>query len=294
MTHQPQLEQDSAAPDIDPETEAELVAPEALTSADLTQVDPIAMLEQGQSIVKWMSAKCTGPEFIANIQGRRYPKVEWWTTVGMALQLFPVEVESKRFNFEGGYQYEAIVEVRRNGNLITRASAICSTDEKAWGNRDEYMVKSMATTRAVGKSYRVGLSSLAVMAGLEPTPADEVPPAGFPDREQRYTAPDQGYGVCPTHKLAWFQKGRMMSPAHPVPGSPAWCNRDTEPPATAAEAPTDASRAVRASSQGAGPSRVGVEDAPQHLPGGEIPEGPPAQDWDALGESGFDPRRWLE
>jgi hypothetical protein len=287
MIEQPQLEQDSAAPDVVPETEAALAVPEAITSADLTQVDPIAMLEQGQSIVKWMAAKCTGPEFIADIQGRRYPKVEWWTTVGMALQLFPVEVESKRFNFEGGYQYEAIVEVRRNGNLITRASAICSTDEKAWGNRDEYAVKSMATTRACGKSYRLGLSSLAVMAGLEPTPADEIPPGGFPsggfpDRGQQSTAPDQGFGTCPEHQVAWFQKGRMRSPAHPVKGSSAWCNR---PMGMADASQTGSGGAVRASSQGAGPSRVEVEDAPQRLPGGEIPEGPPAQDWDALSDA---------
>lgn len=145
----------------------------------LVQHDPTAALENTEKLVRYMAEKCTGPRFISNIQGRSYPRVEWWTTVGLALGLQPVEVSSKKIEFEGGYMYEAIVEVRRDGKVITRASAICSTEERSWGSRDEYAVKSMAGTRATGKAYRIGLSALAVMAGLEPTPADEVPPQGF-------------------------------------------------------------------------------------------------------------------
>ncbi len=154
-------------------------------SFDMAQANPEAAFERAEAIVKHMAAKCTGPQFVAQIQGRAYPKVEWWTTVGASLGLFPVEMSSVRHEHaDEGYYYEAVVEVRHSGVVVTRASAICSTHERSWGNRDEYAVKSMATTRATGKAFRIGLSSLAVMAGLEPTPADEIPPQGFQDRRR--------------------------------------------------------------------------------------------------------------
>ena len=192
---------------------------------DMALASPITALERGQEVVRWMAEKCKGPSFIAQIQGRMYPKVEWWTTVGMALGLFPVEVSSVRSELSGGgYQYEAVVEVRHNERVVTRASAICSTMERAWGARDEYAVKSMATTRATGKAYRIGLSSLAVMAGLEPTPADEVPPQGFEDQRSPRGSTGVNYGVCDIHPgERLFKRGKMRTPAHKVGDD--WCNR---------------------------------------------------------------------
>lgn len=123
-----------------------------------------------------MVDKCSGPNYIANIQGKKYPKVEWWTTVGASLGLFPREVEVKRIG-DKPVCYEAHVEVveHRTGKVVTRASAICSGAERRWGRADDYAVRSMAVTRATGKAYRLGLSFIAVMAELEPTPAEEMP-----------------------------------------------------------------------------------------------------------------------
>ena len=53
---------------------------------------------------------------------------------------------------------------------------MCSNREERWRNADEYAIKSMSITRASGKAYRIPLSFLAVMAGLEVTPAEEMPP----------------------------------------------------------------------------------------------------------------------
>ena len=143
---------------------------------------PMGTLETASQLVKWMTANAKTPAFIANIQGKNYPKVEWWTAAGAALGLFPYEVSCTKEHRPDGYVYEAIVEVRRGSTTIGRGSAICSTDEKRWGHADEYAVRSMAITRATGKAYRIGLSFLAVMSGLEATPAEEIPPGGFNDR----------------------------------------------------------------------------------------------------------------
>lgn len=147
-----------------------------------TDYDPVGQLEQAQRVVQFMSDKCSGPNYISNISGRNYPRVDWWTTVGMSLSLFPVEesVEKVETGDNGEIKYEAVVSVRRSGQVITRASHVASSREgKPWGHND-YSVRSMAVTRATGKAYRIGLSGLAVLAGLEPTPAEEMPTTGQP------------------------------------------------------------------------------------------------------------------
>jgi hypothetical protein len=207
--------------DVEPGEVRDLVPVEE-SSFDLATASPVRAMEHAQEVVQFMSEKCKGSQYIAVIQGRKYPKVEWWTTVGMSLGLFPAEVVSERFDMEKNhYGYRSVVEVLHKGQVVTRASAICTTEESAWGKRDEYAVKSMATTRATGKAYRIGLSGLAVLAGLEPAPADEIPPQGFNDRNG-----DGGFGVCPEHNVPFFQTTNMKEPAHkPVGNARKWCNK---------------------------------------------------------------------
>lgn len=149
----------------------ELVAQERF---DLAQVDGVAALKRAEEMVQYLSAKCKGPAFISNIKGKKYPKVEWWTTVGAGLGLFPVEESCQRLDRQGEVAYMAIVTVRRSGEVISRGSAMCSNLEATWSKRDEYAIRSMAVTRATGKAYRIAFSFLAVMAGLEATPAEEM------------------------------------------------------------------------------------------------------------------------
>jgi len=147
---------------------------------DLATTDPATAFQKMGEVVRLAAQSCKGPAFVVSIQGKKYPKVEWWSTVGFSLGLVPREASSRKLDTpEGEIVYESVVEVWRGEQLVTRASAICSSKEKRWGHADEYAVKSMATTRAIGKAYRVPLSFLAVMSGLEPTPSDEIPPGGF-------------------------------------------------------------------------------------------------------------------
>ena len=91
-------EQTEIPEDVEPTpVVAPVVAPVAISSAfDLAQTHPAAAFERASELVKIMAARCTGPQFIVQIQNRAYPKVEWWTTVGAALGLFPVEISSTR------------------------------------------------------------------------------------------------------------------------------------------------------------------------------------------------------
>lgn len=146
---------------------------------DLAQVgEPTAALEKAEKLVSYMAEKCSGEQYIAEIQGKSYPRCEWWTTVGAALGLFPREESCRRLERGGETAYEAVVGVYNGDQRVTRASAICSTAEPTWSNRAEYAIRSMALTRATSKAYRLGLSFLPVLAGLEPTPAEEMPSDG--------------------------------------------------------------------------------------------------------------------
>ena len=137
--------------------------------------DPEQAYREAQRLVNVVASMCTGPGYLVNIRGKQYPKIEWWTSVSASLGLFPRVLYSKRIEREDEIAYEAKVEVHRNGQVIASGEAMCSNREDRWRNADEYAIKSMAITRASGKAYRIPLSFLAVMAGLEATPAEEIP-----------------------------------------------------------------------------------------------------------------------
>ena len=137
--------------------------------------DPEKAYREAQQLVNVVANRCTGPGYLVNIRGKQYPKIEWWTSVSASLGLFPRVLYSKRLERDDEIAYEAKVEVHRNGQIIASGEAMCSNREERWRNADEYAIKSMSITRASGKAYRIPLSFLAVMAGLEVTPAEEMP-----------------------------------------------------------------------------------------------------------------------
>lgn len=137
--------------------------------------DPKEAFQQAEHLVSLMRERCCGPSYIVEINGKRFPKLEWWTCLSLSLGLFPQVVFARRLRRRDEIAYEARVELRRNGTVISTGEALCSNREKHWQHAEEYAIKSMAITRASGKAYRIPLSFLAVMAGLEATPAEEMP-----------------------------------------------------------------------------------------------------------------------
>ena len=156
-----------------PRTEIEVHQPVEQSTMMLFEGNPVKALRAAEDMVQYMAQKCS--HLVMDMRGKKYPLVEWWTTVGSGLGLFPVEVSSTRLNREGEICYEAVVEVRRFGQVVTRASAIASSKERSSWAANEFSIKSMATTRATGKAYRLPLGWLARLAGLEPTPSEEMP-----------------------------------------------------------------------------------------------------------------------
>lgn len=72
-----------------------------------------------------------------------------------------------------GFQAEAVV-INKNEKVISRAFASCSHDEPTWSKKPEFMLRSMAQTRACAKALRNVYGWVMVLAGYESTPAEEM------------------------------------------------------------------------------------------------------------------------
>ena len=162
---------------------------ESANGTALFSHDPEQAFVEAQRIVSVVAQRCTGPGYLVNIRGKQYPKIEWWTTVSASLGLFPQVVFAQRLERDDEIAYEAKVAVYRQNQIVASGEAMCSSKEERWSHADEYAIKSMAITRASGKAYRIPLSFLAVMAGLEATPAEEIPVAEPTTNGDAATAP---------------------------------------------------------------------------------------------------------
>ncbi len=70
--------------------------------------------------------------------------------------------------------YEARAEVLHQGQVISSAEAMCTREEANWKSRDEFMLRSMAQTRASAKALRNAYGWVAELAGMKSTPAEEM------------------------------------------------------------------------------------------------------------------------
>lgn len=115
----------------------------------------------------------------ANIQGKKYVQVEGWQAIATAHGCVASARDVERV--EGGFR--AVGEVRRidNGMVIATAEGFLGDDEPVWAKRPEYAKRAMCQTRAISRACRSAFAHVVVMmrAGLETTPAEEVPAHGF-------------------------------------------------------------------------------------------------------------------
>jgi hypothetical protein len=116
-----------------------------------------------------------------NIQGRKYVRVEGWQSIANAFGCVASAKDVERT--ETGFR--AIGQVRRmdTGAVICEAEGFVGDDERTWQKRDEYAKRAMAQTRAISRACRSAFAFIVTYmdAGLETTPAEEVPHDGFAD-----------------------------------------------------------------------------------------------------------------
>lgn len=116
------------------------------------------------------------------IKNKNYVHVEAWQFAGAATGTVPVVKSLERIETKDPTEikYRAEVKLSRliDNSTIGYGVAICSNKESNYQKRnekpDEYVIASMAQTRATGKAFRNVLGWLMKIAGYEATPAEEM------------------------------------------------------------------------------------------------------------------------
>jgi hypothetical protein len=100
---------------------------------------------------------------------------EAWQTLGKFYGCTPRVSSTVYVEFGTAHGFEAHADViDRCGNVVSSAEAMCLNDEGNWKNKPLFQLKSMAQTRACSKALRNVFAWVAVLAGYEATPAEEM------------------------------------------------------------------------------------------------------------------------
>ena len=153
-------------PKIEPKVESQLMIdrPPELTLAEASKA--------AQSLKKVIDTK--GSKVV--LGGKTYLQFEDWLTVARFYGITCRIVSSKYCEYGNAKGFEAKSEallVVKN-QVISSAEAMCLDDEPNWRKRPLFMLRSMAQTRASAKALRQCLSWVVVLAGYQPTPAEEM------------------------------------------------------------------------------------------------------------------------
>ena len=150
----------------------EVIISESVQLGAVQVTSPEEIVARASSVATVLANVINEKKLYTVIGKKKYVQVDGWATLGAMIGILPRETKSEKI--DNGYL--AFVELVRttDGMIIGGASAICTREERNWSKRDEYALKSMATTRATGKAFRLGFSWIMNLAGYESTPAEEM------------------------------------------------------------------------------------------------------------------------
>lgn len=127
------------------------------------------------------------------LNGKQYLEVEDWVLLGQFYGVAgktewtrPVEVGEAK-----GWEARVVLIDQRTGHEVGGSEAMCLNTERNWKGKDDFQLRSMAQTRALGKALSGKLRWIPVLAGYSGTPAEEVTPdpRPVPKEPDRMTRP---------------------------------------------------------------------------------------------------------
>lgn len=160
-----------------------------LTVIPTSGVDTYRLSTDAASISKAIVVKTA-----MEIQGRKYVMVEGWQAIAIAHGCSASSGNVQKV--EGGFKATGQVRRMDTGIVIAEAEGFVGEDEAVWfggtvinkwgkekthPKRPDYAIRAMAQTRAISRACRSAFAHVVVMmdAGLQTTPAEEVPEGGF-------------------------------------------------------------------------------------------------------------------
>jgi len=174
-----------------------------------------------------------------DIMEKRHLKAEAWQTI-VALDNASLVTEwcEPVLDSQGEIiAYKAKVNVIKDGEVKAAGIMPCGMDEFPTRGQQGYAkhraAMSSAQTWAGAKAARGKYAWVAVLAGYEPTPENEMPRQGdqpSTNTRQEYTGGGDAAMFCPIHRVEWKHSPKMIAsnipPSHPVDGQTEWCASD--------------------------------------------------------------------
>lgn len=111
------------------------------------------------------------------VNNNEYLMFSAWQTIAQFYGFTAQTEWTKKIEQNGrfmGYEAKSVLVNLRNGQTYPGAEAICLTSETNWGGKPEFTLKSMAQTRACSKTLANKFRWVAVLAGYEGTPGEEI------------------------------------------------------------------------------------------------------------------------
>jgi hypothetical protein len=161
-------------PRIPPQS-AEMVHVEAHPTLALQRAPEIVLQEAAKAAQALKDVIESKPNKVV-INGRTFLTFEDWQTLGRFYGITSA-ARSTEYLEQGrvrGYECHAEAILVATGQVIGAAQAMCMDDEQKWSDKPLYQLRSMAQTRAQAKALRGVLAWVAVLAGYNPTPAEEM------------------------------------------------------------------------------------------------------------------------
>lgn len=108
--------------------------------------------------------------------GKQYLSFEHWQTCGRFYGITAKIVSTEVIDIDGvkGFIAKAEAINTQTGAVVSAAESMCMNDEKNWSNKPLFQLRSMAQTRACAKALRNVLAWVVVLAGYEPSVAEEM------------------------------------------------------------------------------------------------------------------------
>lgn len=147
---------------------------------------PDKVLEEAHIAAAALARVINGKAKPVRFNGETYLEYEDWTTLSRFYGISARVISSQPVTFGDVSGWEARAEAVHNasGNIISVADSMCLNDEPNWKSKPQFMLRSMAQTRACAKALRNVLAWVVVLAGYKPTPAEEMDGVrGFHDEQ---------------------------------------------------------------------------------------------------------------
>jgi hypothetical protein len=167
---------------IEPAGRAEIVRTTDLHVAR----EPAIVLAEAQRAAKALQEVIESKPNKVRFNGKTYLTYEDWQTVGRFYGIAAKVMSTTLVEYGeiSGFEARAVAVRTDTGLEISGAEAMCLRDEANWKTKPMFQLRSMAQTRACAKALRNVLAFVPVLAGYEPTPAEEMVVTGSSEAAQ--------------------------------------------------------------------------------------------------------------